>query len=574
MTTTRLDPITLELVRNGLESVVDEMALTLTRTAYSANLKNAMDLSTAICDADMRLVAQGLTLPLHLGSLPDAMQALGARYGQVIRPGDVFILNDPYEGGTHLPDIFLIKPVFLAEDLLGYVCTIGHHTDIGGRVAGGNACDSTEIYQEGLRIPPLRLYDRGEANEGFLRLLEQNVRIPTQVLGDLRAQLAALHIGERGLLDLVGRYGLATLRSAWIELLAYSERLARAEIASWPDGRHEFTDYLDDDGIDVDPIPIQVAVTVAGDQVEVDFTGSAPQVKGAINSVLSFTKSTVYACIRCLLPSTLPNNEGYFHAIRVNAPPGSIVNPLPPAPVAARGLTAYRIANAVFGALASLAPERVPACEAGGDTGISMGGYDIDRRPFVFLEFLFSGWGGRPFADGLDGASSIVVNFSNYPAEVIENEYPLRIEEYGFLSDSGGPGMFRGGLALVRQYRFLEREASLQIRADRTRFPAYGLAGGQPGRLCRNVLDEGEGPRELRSKTLLTIHQGSVFRHELAGAGGWGDPFERDPERVLADVRNEKISVSHARDAYGVVFSDDGSKLDLEATQRLRRTRR
>jgi N-methylhydantoinase B len=568
-----VDPITLELVRSGLESIVDEMALTIVRTAYSANLKSAMDLSSAICDADMRLIAQGLTLPLHLGSLPDAMEAVQARFAGAIRPGDVYILNDPYEGGTHLPDIFVIQPVFHAARLLGYVCTIAHHTDIGGRVAGGNACDSTEIYQEGLRIPPLRLFDRGEVNDGFMRLLERNVRIPTKVLGDLRAQLAALHVGERGLLELVERYGASVVTTVAADLLAYTERFARADIATWPDGRYEFTDYLDDDGIDPDPIPIHVVVTVAGDQLDVDFAGSAPQVKGAINSVLSFTKSTVYACFRCLLAPTLPNNEGYFRAVSVHAPPGTIVNPLPPAPVAARGLTAYRIANAVFGALAQLAPERIPACEAGGDTGITMGGYDDQRRAFVFLEFLFSGWGGRPFADGIDGAASVVVNFSNYPAEVIENESPLRIEEYGFLPDSGGPGEYRGGLALVRQYRFLERSAHLQIRADRTRFPAYGLAGGLSGRLCQTIVDEGAGPRVLPAKTALVIGRGTVLRHELAGAGGWGDPLRRDPERVRADVRDGKISTVHARDAYGVVMTADGAAVDIEATRRLRRAR-
>ncbi|HEY8477746.1 MAG TPA: hydantoinase B/oxoprolinase family protein, partial [Chloroflexota bacterium] len=501
MSAARLDPITLELVRNALESVVDEMAVTLVRTAYSANLKSAMDLSTAFCDAKGRLVAQGLTLPLHLGSIPDAMEAVLARYGAAVRPGDCFILNDPYEGGTHLPDFFVIRPVFLDGTLLGFVCTIAHHTDIGGRVAGGNACDSTEVYQEGLRVPPIRLYDRGEPNEGFLRLLEKNVRIPTKVLGDLRAQLAACHIGEQGLLEIVDRFGLATVLGAFDDLLDYSERLARVEIAKLPDGRYEFVDYLDDDGIDPDPIPIRVAVTVAGDRMTVDFTGSAPQVKGAINSVLSFTKSTAYACVRCLMPPTIPNNEGYFRAISVHAPSGTIVNPLPPAAVAARGLTAFRIANAVFGALAQLAPDRVPACEVGGDTGISMGGYDADRRAFVFLEFLFCSWGGRPFADGVDGAASMVVNFSNYPAEIIENEYPLRIEEYGFIPDSGGPGQYRGGLALVRQYRFLEQSGTLQIRSDRTRFPAYGLAGGLPGRLCRNILNPGRDERLLPAKT-------------------------------------------------------------------------
>ncbi len=566
----RLDPITLELVRNGLESIVDEMALTLVRTAYSANLKSAMDLSSAFCDAEGHLVAQGLTLPVHLGTIPDAMEAVLARYGQTIRPGDVYILNDPYEGGTHLPDLIVVKPIFLGQEHFGFVVTIAHHTDIGGRVAGGNACDSTEVYQEGLRVPPLRLHDRGEPNEGFLRMLEKNVRIPVKVLGDLRAQLAACHIGEQGLLELVGRYGRDTIAAAFAELLDYSERLARLEIASWPDGRYEFEDWLDDDGIDPDPIPIRVAVTVAGDQLDVDFAGTAPQVKGAINSVLSFTRSATYACVRCLLPQNIPNNEGYFRAIRVRAPAGTIVNPVLPAAVAARGLTGFRIATAVFGALAKLAPDRAPACEVGGDTGITMGGYDAERRAFVFLEFLFCGWGGRPFADGIDGCSSAVVNFSNYPAEIIENEYPLRIEEYGFLPDSAGPGKYRGGLALVRQYRFLERSATLQIRSDRTKFPAYGLSGGQPGRRCRTILNPGPDQRVLPAKTLLEIQRDDVFRHELAGAGGWGDPLEREPRLVLADVRNEKVSVEQARDAYGVALTTDGSAVDEAATARLR----
>ena len=567
---TRVDPITLELIRNGLESIVDEMALTLVRTAYSANLKGSMDLSTAFCDAEGRLVAQGLTLPLHLGSIPDAMEALQARYGGSMQPGDVFVFNDPYEGGTHLPDIFIFKPLYAEGDFLGYVCTIAHHTDIGGRVAGGNACDSTELYAEGLCIPPMRLYEAGRPNEGLFRLIGKNVRIPRKVLGDLRGQLAALHTGEQGLLELFRRYGAATLADASADLLDTAERLARAEIARWPDGRYEFTDYLDDDGFDPEPIPFKVTLTVAGDQLDIDFTGSGAQVKGAINSVLSFTRSATYACVRCLLPPNLPNNEGYFRAIRIHAPPGTIVNPLPPAPVAARGLTGFRIANAVMGALAQLAPDRVPACEVGGDTGITIGGYDDQRRAYVFLEFVFAGWGGRPFADGVDGTASVVVNFSNQPTEIIENEQPLRIEQYGYLPDSAGPGKFRGGLGLVREYRFLEREGALQIRADRHRFPPYGLQGGQPGRLCRSVLNPGPGEQVLPSKTGLTLRRGDVLRHELAGAGGWGDPLERDPLLVLADVRGEKVTPEHAREAYGVVLTADSAEVDWPATERLR----
>jgi N-methylhydantoinase B len=564
------DPITAELIRNNLQAIVDEMALTLVRTAYSANLKSAMDLSSAMCDRQGRLIAQGLTLPLHLGSIPDAIDALLNRFGGAFRPGDAFVLNDPYEGGTHLPDFFVFQPVFDADTLIAFAVTVAHHTDVGGRVAGGNGWDSTEIYQEGLRIPVVRLCVDGQINDDFLHLLSANVRIPTKVLGDLRAQLAACHIGERGLLDMVARYGRELLEVAFEDLLSYTERLARAAIERLPDGRYEFVDHLDDDGIDPQPIRFQVAVTVHGSELSVDFSGTSPQVKGAINCVLSFTRSSVYACVRCLLPKTLPNNEGYFRAIKVIAPPGTIVNPLPPAPVAARGLTGYRIANAVMGALAQVAPESVPACESGGDTGISLGGYDAQRRAFVFLEFLVCSWGGRPFADGIDGVSSMVVNFSNYPAEVIEREYPLRIEQYGFVADSGGPGKFRGGLALVRRYRFLEESGTFQIRSDRSRFAAYGLAGGGPGRLSRNVLNPGPHERVLPPKTTLHVTRGDVLLHELAGAGGWGDPLERDPQAVLADVGNDKVTPQHARAAYGVVLDASNAGVDEAQTTRLR----
>jgi N-methylhydantoinase B len=567
---TSVDPITAELIRNGLQSVVDEMALTLVRTAYSANLKSAMDLSSAICDRFGRLIAQGLTLPLHLGSIPDAMHALLDRFDGSFRPGDAFVLNDPYEGGTHLPDFFVFQPVFQGDELFAFAVTVAHHTDVGGRVAGGNGWDSTEIYQEGLRIPCVRLCTGGHLNADFLHLLSANVRIPTKVLGDLRAQLAACHIGERGLLELEARYGAGLLQAAFEDVLRYTEHMARSVIESLPDGRYEFADYLDDDGIEPQPIRFEVAVTVRASELDVDFSGSSPQVKGAINCVLSFTRSSVYACVRCLLPPSLPNNEGYMRVINVIAPAGTIVNPLPPAPVAARGLTGYRIANAVMGALAQVAPNRVPACESGGDTGISLGGYDAQRRAFVFLEFLVCSWGGRPFADGIDGIASMVVNFSNYPAEVIEREYPLRIEEYGFLPDSGGPGMFRGGLALVRRYRFLEEAGTFQIRSDRGRFAAYGLAGGGPGRRSRNVLNPGPGERILPGKTTLQVGYGDVLLHELAGAGGWGDPLGRDPERVLADIREEKVSPEHASAAYGVVLDASGARIAEEETAELR----
>ncbi len=317
-----------------------------------------------------------------------------------------------------------------------------------------------------------------------------------------------------------------------------------------------------------------MAITVTGDRLIADFTGSAPQVKGAINSPLPFTKSAVYACVRHLVGGTPPNNEGYFRPIEVIAPPGTVVNPVMPAAVAARGLTGFRMANAVFGALAQIAPDRVFACEMGGDTGVSFGGYDAERRPFVFLEFLFGSWGGRPTRDGVDACSSSVVNFSNNPVEIIESEYPLLIERYGYLPDTGGPGQFRGGLALERQYRFLEAEGTLQLRTDRQKHLPYGLAGGRPGTPSRNVLNPGPEARELPAKCTLTVRHGDVYRHELAGAGGWGDPFARDPERVRHDVMEEKITAAYARREYGVVIDERTGAVGPEETARLRAARR
>jgi N-methylhydantoinase B len=610
-----VDPITQELIRSALDALVDEMALTLVRTAYSSNLKNSLDLSAAVCDVDGRLVAQGLTLPLHLGSVPEFMRAVLARFGEQLRPGDLYVTNDPYEGGSHLPDIYLCRPVFAAEVSVGFLVCIAHHTDIGGRTPGGNGCDATELYQEGLRIPLVRLYDRGEANDTVFEFLARNVRIPRQVLGDLRAQLAALHAGERGLHALLDHYGVASVAACCESLLREAEERARAEIAAWPDGCYTFTDYLDDDGIDPGPIPITVTLTVAGDRVIVDFAGTAAQVRGGINCPLSFSQSAVYACLRCLMPAELPNNEGYFRPIDVRIPPGTLLHPLPPAPVAARGLTGFRVANAVFGALAQVLPDRVPAAEIGGDTGVSMGGYlragegamergsggarerpdeiyvgDDDTcgpaeslprslapslppsppRPFVFLEFLYGSWGGRPEADGIDGVASAVVNFSNNPIEVLETELPLRIEQYAYVADTGGPGRFRGGLSLVRDFRLLADEAVLQVRADRMRHRPYGLQGGASGASSRNILNPDGEARVLPPKPTLTLYREELFRHVAAGAGGWGDPFERDPQRVLDDVREEKVTIAHAREAYRVVIDPVSLAVDEEATAVLR----
>lgn len=565
-----LSPIQLSLFKNALESLVDEMALTIVRTAYSTTLKNAMDFSTGLCEKNGALIAQGLCIPLHLGSLPDGMVAILNKYEANINEGDLFILNDPYEGGTHLPDIYLYKPVFLDEELLGFLATIAHHADIGGRVAGGNACDSTEIYQEGLRIPPLKLYESGKPVQAIFDVIDRNVRVPGNVLGDLRAQLAACHIGERALRKLAQEYGIDHLSQGFHQLLDYSEQLTRSEIADFPDGTYSFTDHIDDDGIDPEPIPITVTLTVSGDRLKADFTGTSPQVKGAINCTLSFTKSVVYGCLRSVMKSDIPTNYGFFGALDIHVPPASLANPESPAPVAARGLTGMRLANTVMGALSRMLPDRVPACEAGGETGISIAGYRDDLTPYAFIEFLLCGWGGRPEMDGIDGCASIVVNTANNPVEVIEKDQPIQILEYGYVQDSGGQGKHRGGLALVRRYHFTEDQGILQLRSDRTRFAPYGVAGGKPGNLARTLMISNSESRELPSKTLLPINRGDILHHNLTGGGGWGPPFERDPDLVLQDTRNEKVSLVSAERDYGVSIDSETWTIDQDKTDALR----
>jgi N-methylhydantoinase B len=516
------------------------------------------------------MIAQGLTIPLHLGSIPDAIVSVVEKYRGDVHPGDVYILNDPFSGGMHLPDIFVFRPIFFEGALRGFAATVSHHTDVGGRVAGSNASDSTEIYAEGLRMPPLKLYDRGRPNDTLFTIIEANVRVPIKVLGDFRAQLSACYVAEQRYLALLDRYGVGIVDRYTNELYDYSERVTRAEINALPDGEYAFEDWIDGDGLDDRPIPLRVKVTVAGDELKCDFTGSSPQVRGAINATLSFTKAAVYGAIKYVLGADIPNNDGFFRPIHVNAPPGSILNAVLPAACAARGLTGLRTADLMFGVLAQITPARAMAASEGGPTGVSIGGYDANRQPFVFVEFISSAWGGRSHLDGIDGITTPISNNSNTPAEVSEAEYPIAIDQYEFAPDSGGPGKFRGGLGVQRAYRLLEEEATLQVRADRQRVRPFGLFGGKPGTPSRNVLRRDGEVTPLPAKFTMTMRRGDVLHHVQPGAGGLGDPFERDPERVLADVRDEKVSVEAARRDYGVAIDPVSRKIDLPETARLR----
>lgn len=568
-----LDPITLEVIKNALDSIGDEMALTVVRSAYSGIIRDGLDFSTALCDDQGQILSQGVTTPLHLGSFPDALANLLTTYQGRIDPEDVFIFNDPYgSGGIHLPDIYVIKPVFVQAALQGFACTVAHQTDIGGLVPGSNSIHSSEIFQEGLCLPTLKLYDRGRLNESIWAIIRKNVRVPELVMGDLRAQLAATAVGEKSFLGLLEEYGVDELKYYLNGLISQTERQVRSEILAMPDGVYQFTDYIDGLGEDPEPIRIQVALTICGETMIVDFEGTSGQVKAGINSPLPFTKSAAYVAIRCVLGADLPNNSGCFRPIVIRAPKGTIVNPRDHAACAVRGITGFRITDAVLGALAHVAPDRIPADGEGGSSLITIGGYH-DHEPFVYVESMMGTWGGRPNRDGCDGAPHPAANQTNQPIEMIEATLPLRIERYGLVPDSGGPGKFRGGLALIREWRILADDAVLAMRSDKRRFPPYGLHGGKCGTGSLNVVNPGLGNGRVLPVLPMEgviLQKGDLFRHIMPGGGGWGDPLERDPTLVLRDVIDEKLTAEYVQREYGVVIGPEGDGVNEIATRELR----
>jgi N-methylhydantoinase B len=567
----KTDPITLAIMKNALDAIVDEVAYTVLRTARSEIVKDVMDYSATICDADGSMIAQAKTIALHLGAVPEAMACVLDKFGDDLNEGDAIIMNDPYQGGMHLPDIFMFTPIFLDGNLEGFSVVICHHTDMGGRVPGSNASDSTEIFQEGLRIPVLKYYDKGVLNETLHATIECNVRVPDLVLGDLKAQRAACHVGARELKKLISKYGRDTARHYFSELLDYAERMAREDIRGWPDGTYRFTDYIDNDGFTDTPLPIVVAITVEGDRLIVDYEGSSPQVPAALNSTKSYTNSCTYLSVRCVLNGDVPNNQGIFRCIEVRAPEASILNPVMPGPCAARALTGYRVMDAMLGALALIVPERVPAAGEGGNTVIAIGGYKPDRSPFIIVDMICGCWGGRPDKDGVDAITNPSQNLSNTPVEVLERQHPVRIEEYSLITDSCGPGEYRGGLGVRRSYRLLADEAGLQLRSDRAKFAPYGLAGGGEGRLTFNWLVQEDGERSaLPGKVTMQMKQGQTIIHEQAGAGGFGPALDRDPDRVLNDLLDDKITLEYARARHGVVVAPNGQQIDHDATRELR----
>jgi N-methylhydantoinase B len=564
------DLITFEVLRNALAAAADEMALMVMRSARSSVVRELLDFAAALCDRDGRLIAQGLSLPLHLGSIPDAIQVVRQRFGDKIAPGDLIVLNDPFHGGMHLPDIFMFKPIFFEERLEGFAVVVAHHADIGGRVPGGGAADSTEIFQEGLRLPPLKLHVAGVPDEAVYDLIKLNVRVPDTVMGDLGAQVAGCMAGEHGLQALLQHYGADVFHGYIDEILNYSERVTRQEIAHWPDGDFEFTDYEDHDGRQAVLVPVKVRVEIRGDHVRFDFTGSSPQVKGAINCTPSFARSAVYIAVRSLMRTPVPNNEGCFRPIEIVLPEGSIFNPRPPAAFAARGVLGYRILDAIFGAMAKALPGQVPAAGDGGISGIRIGGYHASGRAFQFNDIICGSWGAGASGDGGEGLAHIATNISNQPIEILEAENPVRVIHYGFVPDTGGAGRHRGGLALERHLEFTGTEAVLQVRTHRRDVAPYGLEGGEDGSTSETYLWRDGKESLLETKITLPIQKGDRIRHITAGGGGFGDPLERDPAAVVNDIRKEKITRDYAARKYGVVVNAGELVVDAAATERQR----
>jgi len=569
----QIDPITFAVIKSGLDSIADDMAYTVIRIARSEIVKDVMDFSAAICAADGQMVAQAKTIAQHLGAVPEAMAAVLATFGADLNEGDAVIMNDPYHGGMHLPDIFMFMPLFHSGRRRAFAVVICHHTDVGGRVPGSNASDSTEIYQEGLRIPPLKLYDRGVLNQTLATMIRINVRVPERVWGDLSAQYAAAQVGKRGLNKLIDRYGADEVEAYMAELIDYAERLTRAEIKEWPKGRYEFTDHIDGDGFSERPIPIKATIVVRDDgSLLVDYTGSSPQVKGALNSTLSFTRSLTYLSVRCVLSREIPNNVGVFRCIEVKVPEASVLNPVMPGPCAARALTGYRVFDTMLGVLAQIVPHRVPAAGEGGNSVICISGLRENRKPFIIVDMICGAWGGRPDKDGLEAVTNASQNLSNMPVEVMEAEHPVRVEEYAFVPDSCGAGRWRGGVGLRRTYRILAQEALLQLRTDRVTFRPYGLAGGAPGGASQNFIEIDHRREPLPSKVTMSVPRDALIVHEQAGGGGFGNPLLREPHRVQEDYAEGKISAEFARRHYRVVFDGDG-EVDSEGTARLRAPR-
>jgi N-methylhydantoinase B len=569
-----VDPITLGVVWGALHSIAVEVGTTVHRTAYSEQAREGQDFSVAVFDPAGRMVAQGPYSPGHMGAMSFAVKnALAAHPAETLAPGDAILLNDPLLGSGHLPDFFITQPAFHEGALVGFVVNILHHTDVGGQRPGSQGVEGIfDYFQEGLRLPPTKVWEGYREHPGIVGIIAANTRTPEKVLGDLRAQRSALRVGEQRLAGLAARYGRATLAAAMDEIVARTEASLRAAIRAVPDGVYRFEDFLDDWGPGTAPLRVAVTVTVAGDVLTVDYDGSSPQTPSGMNSYINYTRSYSYAAVKSLVDPAGPMNEGALRPVTVKAPEGSFLNPRPPAGGGPRAIICYRLFEAVIGALAPALPERVVAA-ASHFANPTFGGRDrARRRAFVAYELVLSGTGARATRDGCEAMAS-AFNASNIPVEAQEAAQPIVVERFELMRDSAGAGTWRGGCGVRRDLRFLADDGKLTNLSERQRFAPYGLFGGKPGRLARTVINpEGPDPQVVHGKESRGFAYGDVISFQQSGAGGYGDPLARDPARVLEDVLDDYVSPAAARDEYGVVIAGEGmdARVDEAATAALR----
>jgi len=567
-----IDPVTMEVLRNAFFMVAEEMGVILQRSAYSSNIKTRLDFSCAIFDDKLRNIAQALHQPAHLGSLIHSVPKIIKEYGvENLSPGDGILYNDPFKGSVHLPDVSLVSPVFHGSEIFGYVVNLAHHQDIGGKTPGSVPGDTTEIYQEGLILPGIKLIEKGRIQGDVLKMILANVRGAEKRAGDYRAQIAANKAGVAGVKAIIERYGVETLKTYLDEILDYTERRMRAELEKIPDGTYVAEDYLDSDGVSQNPVKIHVEVRVEGSDVTVDLSGSDKQGDGPMNAPYGATLAAVSYIFKTLIGKDIPINDGMYRPIHIIAPEGLVVNAKPPAAVAGCWEVAIRVADTVLKAMAQALPDKVCAAGKGVICNVSFGGIDPrNGRVYAFLETVAGGYGGRLGMDGMDAVQYHTQNTENAPVEEVEMSLPVVVERYELIPDSEGAGKYRGGLGLRRDYRFYDHSATFSILSERARFPPWGLFGGREARCAKYIINpESRNPVILPSKATIKLKPGDIVSVQTPGGGGYGDPLERDPEKVLIDVRDGKVSLERAKKIYGVII--ENGKINYEATQKLRK---
>lgn len=553
---TKIDGVTLEVMKNSFYTIAEEMGVTLIKTALSTNIKDRVDCSTAIYTKEGELVAQAEHVPLHLGLMPSVVKEVLKLYPEdSLKPGDAILINDPYISGSHLPDIFMISPIFHEGKLVAIASNIAHHVDVGGIAPGSMSVKATEIFQEGLRLPGIRVRKEGELDNEIIRLLVKNVRTGDEVLGDIYAQLASNSVAEKRLSDLIEKYSLEHVWNCMDEIIDYSDRRMRNAVKDVPDGEFTFEDYLEGDGITDDDVVIKTKVIIQDDEITVDFAGSNKQTQGALNSTHGVTSACVYYAIKSLLEPDVPPNAGTYKCLNIIAPKGTVLNPNFPASVSNANLnTSQRITDTIFGALADTLPEQSMAACSGTMNGFSIGGYnEEEQKYFSYVETYGGGQGALSDLDGMDGVHTNMTNTLNTPVEVIEQSYPFIVNNYCYVDGSGGPGKHRGGSGLQRELKLLEDGLTITLMTDRSKNKPWGLFGGQGGHTSACILIKSNGEEMiLSSKETRVIGNGDTIRLQTAGGGGYGKAEERSRAAVLKDVNLGFISKEQALNDYGI----------------------